>query len=191
MAHSRICSIPDCGKAAWARSWCGAHYYKWRMHGDPLGGRPPKKEIRQYFEDVVLSYQGDDCLRWPYGRGGAGYGYINHKLVHRLACERTHGAPPTQLHEAAHSCGKGHEGCCNPRHISWKTPSENFDDKRTHGTVVRGSSVSVSKLTEQQVREIRALKGKMSQRAIGDLYGIKHSNVRNIFIGASWGWLPD
>jgi hypothetical protein len=31
-----ICSVPDCSKAAEKRGWCGMHYYRWRVHGDPL-----------------------------------------------------------------------------------------------------------------------------------------------------------
>lgn len=33
----RICSIGDCGRPAWARSWCGTHYRRWQRTGDPLG----------------------------------------------------------------------------------------------------------------------------------------------------------
>lgn len=36
----RICSIDDCEKIAVGRGWCPAHWYRWRMHGDPLGGGP-------------------------------------------------------------------------------------------------------------------------------------------------------
>jgi len=31
------CSLPDCGKTARTRGWCGAHYKQWRVYGDPLG----------------------------------------------------------------------------------------------------------------------------------------------------------
>lgn len=41
MATSRLCSIPDCGKAHSARGWCRAHYQRWRRNGDPLAGRVP------------------------------------------------------------------------------------------------------------------------------------------------------
>lgn len=37
------CSIPDCENEALARSWCGTHYQRWRVHGDPLKARPKAK----------------------------------------------------------------------------------------------------------------------------------------------------
>lgn len=39
----RTCSIDNCGRPATARGWCGAHYQRWRNHGDPLGGGPTPK----------------------------------------------------------------------------------------------------------------------------------------------------
>lgn len=32
------CSIEGCTRTAIRRGWCGAHYARWRRHGDPLGG---------------------------------------------------------------------------------------------------------------------------------------------------------
>jgi hypothetical protein len=62
-------------------------------------------------------------------------GYLGDTLyAHRLMCQLAHGDPPTPDHIAAHSCGRGHEGCVNPNHLSWKTYSENELDKRVHGT---------------------------------------------------------
>ena len=31
------CAIGGCSKPAKARGWCGAHWWRWRQHGDPLG----------------------------------------------------------------------------------------------------------------------------------------------------------
>jgi hypothetical protein len=36
---AKICSIEGCGKPAYTRGWCAAHYFRFRRHGDPLGGR--------------------------------------------------------------------------------------------------------------------------------------------------------
>lgn len=36
----RICSIDNCGKTHYARTWCESHYEKWQRHGDPLWVRP-------------------------------------------------------------------------------------------------------------------------------------------------------
>lgn len=37
MSH-RICTVEDCGKLHVSRGYCGMHYRRNRLHGDPLGG---------------------------------------------------------------------------------------------------------------------------------------------------------
>jgi len=84
---------------------------------------------------------GYECLIWPYAKTNKGYGVgygrtkINGRkqIVSRIICEAVRGAPPTPRHEAAHSCGNGHLGCCTKRHLFWKTPEENWEDRRRHG----------------------------------------------------------
>lgn len=34
------CSIDGCQKPAVGRGWCARHWYRWKTHGDPLGGGP-------------------------------------------------------------------------------------------------------------------------------------------------------
>ena len=96
----------------------------------------------RYFQEIVLPYTGDDCLKWPFGGIRAGYGQLNtggrQQYVHALACESTYGPAPTPNHVASHNCGKGHEGCCNPRHMAWKTRAEDAADRLVHGTHNRG-----------------------------------------------------
>jgi len=131
-----VCSIPDCGKPHMARGWCQKHYFRFRRHGDPLGGAIG--DARRYFEEVILNYDGDECLPWPFSTADCGYGRIRiggrKQVVSRAVCERVNGPPPTPAHEAAHSCGKGHEGCCTKRHLRWATRTENQAERVAHGT---------------------------------------------------------
>lgn len=195
MATPRICSIPDCGKPEKTRGWCVAHYTRWHRHGDPLVlNRPPNGARRQFFEDVVMKYEGGGCLYWPYAKSGVGYGDIDVKgwssrLVHRLVCERVHGPAPTHEHEAAHTCGQGVQGCVSPKHISWKTRAENIADKLDHGTTLRGEKHNLAVLTERNVREIRTLCGKIPQSKIAAMFGVTQSQISHINTGKSWGWL--
>lgn len=140
-----ICSVPDCGKPSLARGWCSAHWHRHRRLGDPLGGgkmRAPVGEPLRYLREVVLAFDGDECLIWPYARTSSGYGNLGiedgNAVVSRLVCERVYGPPPTPDHEAAHSCGRGHEGCVTQNHLSWKTATENQADRVAHGTVNSG-----------------------------------------------------
>lgn len=135
-----------------------------------------------------VGHNGDDCLIWPFGRA-RGYGYfcyLNRMLyAHRFMCELAHGAPPTPRHQAAHSCGRGHDGCVNPRHLSWKTHGENQLDRRLHGT---DNSIRARKarLTDEQVSAIRALKGEMTYEQIAKQFNIGRRNVGAILSGKTW-----
>ena len=192
MANSRICSIDGCDKTHSALSLCKSHYSRWKKHGDPLGGRTFRGEPERFYRETVLTYGGDTCLIWPFSRS-VGYGKINRDgkpaWVHRLVCQEIHGPPPTPKHQAAHSCGKGHEGCVTPAHISWKSQKENESDKLIHGTHNRGERHGLAKLTEEQVIEIRNLKGKFLQKRIAEQYGISQTTVSSIHLGKHWGGL--
>ena len=183
----RVCSIPDCGKIHLARGFCSAHWERWKHHGDPLGGGTPVGEPMRFYRQVVLTYTGTDCLTWPYSKSGEGYGQIEidgrTTYVHRLACQDANGHPPSPAHQAAHSCGKGHLACVNRRHLSWKTQSDNEQDKVAHGTSNRGERHGNAKLTDAQVLAIRALKGRLLTREIAQEFGTSARNIAKILSG--------
>lgn len=193
MANSRLCSIPDCGKRHFGRGYCNAHYSRWRKYGHPLKGEPTSGWAREYFEKTVIPYSGDDCLIWPFAKNSAGYGKLGvdgkFPHVHRLACEIVHGEPPTAIHEAAHLCGNGHLGCCNPRHVRWATPSENQADRISHGTAARGKRNSSTKLSASQVLRIRALRGRMTISEMAHHFGVSRGCITGILSRKNWGWL--
>lgn len=133
MADYRLCSIPECGRTHKSNSYCNMHYLRLRRHGDPLKTvKTPNGEASSFYQEVVLQYDGYECLTWPYACNADGYGMVwrDGKLnnVHRLLCEAIHGPPPTPDHQAAHSCGNGGLGCSTKRHLSWKTRIQNKED---------------------------------------------------------------
>ena len=128
------------------------------------------------------NYDKDWCLIWPFGRARSGYGSYGRDdkalYVHRYMCEYANGAPPSPAHEAAHSCGRGHDGCVNPRHLSWKTSTEN--------QLERTDSPGRRKLTPEQALEIRGLKGLEHVHLTAERFGITETNVRHIQAGKIW-----
>ncbi len=192
MAATRLCSIPDCGKQTRRRGWCYAHYRRFLRHGDPLGGNIGQGEAYTYLCEVILPYEGDDCLIWPYARS-RGYGRVwvpslgRIESVHRLACQEQNGPPPTPAHDAAHTCGRGHLGCSTRRHLSWKTRAANMADQLEHGTRARGELQGSSRLTESIVHQIRAASG--PHHSIAARYGVSREHVRDIKNGKRWAWL--
>lgn len=128
--------------------------------------------------EAHASHAGDDCLIWPFTRSEQrGYGWVFYKdqrlYAHRLMCEFVHGPAPADKPQASHSCGNGHLGCVNPRHLSWKSNSENQLDRRQHGTV-RPRPVRLNAL---QIEAARLLKGRMTIEKIATMFGVKRGCI--------------
>lgn len=181
------CSVDGCERPIAGLGMCGSHYMRYRRHGSPHGGRQNHGDPKVFFEQV-LKVETDDCVLWPYGRGGykSRYGIMHVRCrkvyVHRAVLMVTAGPRPTDKHEAAHNCGNGL--CCNPRHIRWATSSENKIDKIKHGTYGW-------KLDESDVISIYylATKTDMSVREIAIEFGINRTTVHDIKTKASWAAL--
>jgi hypothetical protein len=139
-----------------------------------------------------IAYEGDDCLIWPFSRA-RGYGNFGLRgqqhYAHRYMCEIVNGPPPSLRHQAAHSCGNGHNGCVNPKHLSWKTQSDNQLDRRKHGThniAEWGKRGKVGKLTGEQVIEIRKLKDTKTHAELAKMFGVGRRNIGAILGNRSW-----
>ena len=147
----------------------------------------------RFIQDVALCHEGDECLIWPYARNRRGYGKLKHAghnvNASRVTCILAHGGPPSPDHEAAHSCGRGHDGCVSPHHLAWKTHLENHADRVEHGTSNRGERHGLAKLTEAQVREIRAQKGNVSLGKLAIRYCVSKRLIQLVMSGQAWGWL--
>jgi hypothetical protein len=188
------CSVDGCIARGGRRGLCVKHYARWKRHGDPLviTMAPAGSHIEWLYQHVA--YQMDDCLQWPFPRStkdGRGYTDFRGSRIgaHRAMCFLAHGDPSVPSLEAAHSCGKGHEGCVNPRHLRWATTRENEADKIEHGTRLRGMSIGNAKLTADDISAIRSLCGTMRQSEIAALYGVKQTTISAIKRRQIWAWL--
>lgn len=192
MATQRLCSVSDCGKPHFCRTWCRTHYGRWRRNGDPLSCKERNVPLK-WLNDAISS-AGDDCLMWPFGRTGMGYGAVYPKgerqvMAHRWVCEKVHGPAPKDKGWAAHSCAGGHLGCVNPSHLRWATPKENGEDRVAHGNAPRGEGHTNAKLTEDQVIAIYRLKALVSYREAGRRFGVTNGAVSGIWNRRTWAWL--
>lgn len=192
---NRICSVDGCNKPFFGKGLCQSHLRCLRLYGDPLVSRKARRgETWRFIEDVARPYQGDNCLFWPFG-GDQSLSYPqvmkDRKTysVTRMLCEARNGAPQVHSMVAAHSCGKAHLGCVNPRHLRWATDTENNHDRRTHGTMPFGTRSGTAKLSEDQVRYIKANSGHVSERALAKQFGVSSTTIHHIKTGRNWGWL--
>lgn len=188
-----LCSIPGCSRKHMARGMCSTHYERWRINGSPF--HTFVGPARQYLENVVLLYTGDDCLIWPHARNDNGYAQIrdaNRKTAYvpPIVCEHFNGPRPSEAHEVAHSCGRGHEGCVAASHLRWATHSENEADRIIHGTSNRGERHGMARLAEAQVRAIRSMARRVRQEDLAKQFGISPSQVSRIINRQAWAWLP-
>jgi HNH endonuclease len=138
----------------------------------------------QWIRDHVAYTHTDWCLIWPFSttRGYGTFGYLGKGYyAHRFMCELAHGAAPSDIHEAAHSCGD--TACVNPRHLSWKTPGENGLDNRQHGTHVRSRYGNAGKITSEQADTIRSLQGVKKLWELANEYGVSESAISNVWTG--------
>lgn len=69
-----------------------------------------------------------------------------------------------------------------PPNLEWCTNQENIRHAFDNGlvSILRGTDAVASKLTNEQVEEIRSLAGKMTHRAIANKFNIAHSQVTRI-----------
>ncbi len=187
------CRIDGCARTACKREWCSKHYQRWLKHGDPLVTEidyPDRGDTLKWIEEH-LSYQGEECLVWPFHHDNKGYAKIRvngrNMQVSRYICESLYGLPPTQ-HEAAHNCGRGRMGCVAPNHVRWATKAENEADKEAHGTRLKCERHPLAKLTDEQVATIRRrYTGRRGQqKKLADEYGVSYSTICGIVSGRRW-----
>lgn len=193
--ETTVCKVEGCGRGSpLINGLCPKHNARIRAHGTTDIPENSLYRRRIKWLEQNASHEGDDCLIWPFTRNDTGRGMatINGKNTSapRAMCILAHGEPPSPNHHAAHTCGKGHEGCVNPRHLRWATPQENERDKLEHGTLRRGQAINTSRLSEADVRGIRK---RLANGATGvemaQKYGVTPSAISSIRKGHSWAWL--
>ncbi len=108
------------------------------------------------------------------------------RLAHRIVLETFVGPPPSPLHQGAHNNGIKTDSRLS--NLRWATKKENDDDKRLHGTILKGSDVAPSKMTEEQVAEARCLYigGGFTQQALADRFGVHRATMGRALSGQDW-----
>lgn len=136
----------------------------------------------------AIAYKGKRCLIWPFARAGGNdgetYGYFSaaKEYLHRYICRAVHGRPLQNQNEAEHLCGNGL--CGTPAHLQWSTHTENIQRKKEHGTHPEGVKNPAARLTEKDVKEIRA--SKKSPEHLAAIYGVCVRQIRNVIGRVHW-----
>ena len=77
------------------------------------------------------------------------------------------------------------KGCINPLHIEWGSISENGQDCYNRTDYPHAGA----RLTHEEVREIRSLKGVAVQKEVAKRFNTTASSVSRIWSGERWSWL--
>lgn len=189
---TRVCSFDNCDKSLThhsARGLCTGHYQQWQR-GEPLAPLQPRNVAVPWLLAHV-DYDGEDCLTWPFKPRADGRGQVKWQgkmtTAHRQMCILAHGAAPDGKPEATHSCGNGHLGCVNPKHLRWGSDKDNKADMLVHGTRVRGERHGAAKLTVDSVRAIRSLSSEYSQSALAARFAVQGSTIGKVVRRERWG----
>ena len=151
---------------------------------------PLKRSIEDRFWAKVAKRE-NGCWEWTGALNDTGYGVIGLgrrewglERAHRLSY-MMHKGPIPEGKFVCHSCDN--PSCVNPDHLFLGSCAENISDMVQKGRNAHGEC-SYAKLTHAQVNEIRAIyaAGGISQRALGERYGISRSMVGLITRGERW-----
>lgn len=141
--------------------------------------------VRQYRGQVLADYN-----------DGNGYPKVTLKNKDRGARVHVHVllaaafiGPRPDGQEVCHNDGK--PANCTRTNLRYDTPVGNYADRFLHGTQPLGEQVPASKLKADQVRAIRAARGKRTAKQLAAQFSTSPANVCNIQRGKRWAHLKD
>lgn len=143
---------------------------------DPNGRVRPYKEL--IMKQQVTSKYGH--LKVSFRKDNDRKEFLVHRLV-LMAFDRN----PVGKEEALHKDG-------NPKNnfienLKWGTSKENSQDSILHGTIARGKDLPQTKLSESDVKKIRA--DKRTSTEISKEFGISPRHVRGIKANEYWKYI--
>ena len=154
----------------------------------------PKNQgtLEQRFWEKVDRRESDECWPWK-GCLHEGYGIIQVRgfsfLAHRISWTIHYGVIPDGLC-ICHHCDN--RLCVNPQHLFLGTWADNNHDMAKKRRSALGERNKHSKLTENQVIEIRRLLALgWGEAHIGSLYGVGHTAIHKIKHRCNWRHIPD
>lgn len=150
------------------------------------GHRPKGQSFSRLAKSLVAKAQGkrdNGYMMASFSLPGKGRFHWMHSLI----CSAFHGERPEKM-EVCHINGVRDDN--RSENLRWGTSTENNHDRWDHGTMPHGESHQGSKLTEDQVRQIKYF-DKRTHREVAIEYGVSDWTVRNIRSGGVWGHIVE
>ena len=198
---NELCSVSWCDREVTAKGLCAGHY------GRKAKGRNMDAPFRIWGRRIdrlrflygAFQHNSDECLIWPFSKTEAGYpifdtikGWAGETaMAHRLVCEmragrRLRGRNDANPEVVMHTCDT--PSCINPAHLLVGTDADNLWDCREKDRHSRGERNGHSRITDEDVLTIRALKasGAATTKQLATRYGLNERHVRFIVSGGCW-----
>jgi hypothetical protein len=183
------CSVDGCTRGYYAKGLCNAHY-KRKDKGQSLTEKSVYEQTPLEKFQAKYEVMPSGCWHWkkPRPDGRANTFMLEGKVTgaHK-ASYILHKGPVGDLW-VLHECDNGL--CVNPHHLFLGSPKENTQDMIDKGRQVikRGEARGkVAKLTEAQVREIKAAaKSGVRGNRLAKQYGVHRRTVYDILDGKTW-----
>lgn len=144
--------------------------------------RPPMES--RFWDNVTKHESG--CWNWTWLKDKNGYGLFPYagKQYRAHALSLTLDGRPTTKDRpfACHTCDN--PACVNPAHLYPGTAQDNSDDAKARSRRPMGERVHSAKLTENDVRTIRASSD--TDEDLAARYGVSRSNISMIRGGKTW-----
>ncbi len=165
----------------------GQHYRFRAGHWTKKHAREiPTTQEQRFWARVQKS---SDCWTWASTKAPNGYGVLRYKghtaSAHRISWELANGPVPAGLY-VCHRCDN--PACVNPEHLFLGTPAENTEDARVKGRLAHGERISLAKLTDSQVRQIRALyaSGNCTYVQLALQFGVTKGTIGKVINRNTW-----
>lgn len=147
---------------------------------------------------IKVQKSNNECWLWKGAKTSSGYGNFMFKMnefkpAHRVAYELTYGPISDELF-VCHHCDV--RLCCRPDHLFLGTNGDNMQDAYNKGRMQNSINIArkhftgtknpKAKLIEQQVREIRQLKGIQNAKKVAEVYHVTAKTIYSIWSNGTW-----
>jgi hypothetical protein len=151
------------------------------------------KNVESFWKHVDKNGPGD-CWIWKGSKTSGGYGQMRANgvvtYVHRISWVLAHGNIPERngYHGTVvrHKCDN--PLCVNPDHLELGTQSDNMWDAADRNRVQRTRRPRNTKLSEQDVRDIR--KSNLAPLELALRYKVHPQTIHAVRIGRTWASIP-
>jgi hypothetical protein len=142
-------------------------------------------DLNRFWSKVDKTSNPLGCWEWinpghPFGYGRFGFDKKNY-LAHRLSYQ-IHYGPITSKDCVLHKCDNPQ--CVNPQHLFLGSRTLNAQDRTNKGRTYKGSQVTNSKFTEQQVLAIRS--SSKTIRQLATEYSTDYGHMWQIVKRKTW-----